>query len=59
MRNGGSLVPMTEDRLRAIFKEGEPGWLEEYTHDGLNSKEVLALLDTSRYFELLEMPYPN
>jgi ATP-dependent DNA helicase RecG len=29
MRSGESLVPMSEDRLRAIFAEGRPDWLEE------------------------------
>jgi len=31
MRSGESLVPMSEDRLRAIFAEGGPDWLDEPT----------------------------
>ena len=29
MRSGEDTVPMTEDRLRAIFAEGRPDWLAE------------------------------
>lgn len=29
MRSGEELVPMSEDRLRGIFAEGQPDWLEE------------------------------
>ena len=29
MRSGEELVPMSEDRLRKIFAEGQPDWLEE------------------------------
>jgi ATP-dependent DNA helicase RecG len=59
MRAGGSLVAMSEDQLRRIFGEGEPNWLEEYTKTGLDAQEVIELLDTQAFFELLRLPYPT
>jgi hypothetical protein len=35
MRAGESLVPMSEDRLRQIFAEGAPDWLEEHSKTGI------------------------
>lgn len=58
MRAGESLVPMSEDQLRRIFSEGEPGWLEEYTATGLDPQQLVELLDTQTFFELLKLPYP-
>jgi predicted HTH transcriptional regulator len=58
MRAGEELVPMTEDQLRRIFAEGEPDWLEEYAMTGLNAAQVVELLDTQGFFELLKLPYP-
>ena len=58
MRSGSSLVAMSEDQLRRIFKEGEPDWLEEPTRSGLDDQEVIELLDTQTYFDLLKLPYP-
>jgi ATP-dependent DNA helicase RecG len=59
MRSGESLVPMSEDQLRRIFAEGEPDWLEEYSKQGLDSQQVIELLDTQTFFELLKLPYPT
>lgn len=59
MRAGESLVPMSEDRLRAIFAEGGPEWLDEPTKKGLDGQEVVDLLDTQAFFELLKLPYPS
>lgn len=59
MRSGGSLVPMSEDRLRAIFSEGAPDWLEEPAVNGIGAEAVIELLDTQTYFELLRLPYPS
>ena len=59
MRVGQSLNPMTEDQLRQIFSEGGPDWLEEQSKGGLNGQEVVELLDTQTYFELLKLPYPT
>jgi len=58
MRAGEELVPMSEDQLRRIFAEGEPDWLEEYTRTGLDGAQVVELLDTQGFFELLKLPYP-
>jgi predicted HTH transcriptional regulator len=59
MRSGESLVPMSEDQLRRIFAEGEPDWLEDYSQQHMDSQQVVELLDTQTFFELLKMPYPT
>lgn len=58
MRCGESLVPMSEDRLRQIFSEGRPDWLDEPSRTGLSDAEVVELLDAQAYFELLRQSYP-
>ncbi|HAB14905.1 MAG TPA: MloB, partial [Verrucomicrobiales bacterium] len=59
MRAGEELVPMSEDQLRRIFAEGEPDLLEEHTKTGLDAGQVVELLDTQGFFELLKLPYPT
>jgi predicted HTH transcriptional regulator len=59
MRSGGTLVPMSEDQLRRIFAEGKPDWLEESSRTGLSAQDVVDLLDTQAFFELLKLPYPT
>jgi predicted HTH transcriptional regulator len=59
MRSGQTLVPMSEDQLRRIFAEGEPDWLEEHSQTGLDAQQVVELLDTQTFFELLKLPYPT
>jgi predicted HTH transcriptional regulator len=59
MRAGESLVPMSEDQLRRIFAEGGPDWLEEHSKAGLDTQQVVELLDTQTFFELLKLPYPT
>lgn len=59
MRAGEALVPMSEDRLRAIFAEGKPDWLEEPSLEGLDPQRVVDLLDTQAFFELLKRPQPT
>jgi len=59
MRSGKELVPMSEDRLRAIFAEGQPDWAEQVAIDGLDAQEVVELLDVQAYFELLRLPFPT
>lgn len=59
MRSGEDLVPMSEDRLRAIFGEGKPGWLEEPAMRDVAAQDVIQLLDTQAFFDLLQMPYPT
>lgn len=59
MRSGEELVPMSEDRLRAIFAEGQPDWLEEPSRSRLSGQDVVELLDTQTYFELRGLAYPT
>lgn len=59
MRSGEELVPMSEDRLRAIFAEGKPDWLEEPSRSKLSGQDVIELLDTQTYFELRNLAYPT
>jgi ATP-dependent DNA helicase RecG len=59
MRAGESLMPMTQDRLRSIFAEGKPDWLSEPAIKDLDAAQVLELLDTQIYFDLLKQPYPT
>ncbi|QSR85013.1 ATP-binding protein [Methylacidimicrobium sp. B4] len=59
MRAGEALVPMSEDQLRRIFAEGQPDWLEEPSRTGLDAQQVVDLLDTQTFFELLKLPYPT
>ena len=59
MRSGESLTPMSPDRLRTIFAEGQPDWLEEPAATGLSGQNVIELLDTQSYFELMKQPYPT
>lgn len=59
MRSGENLVPMSEDRLRAIFAEGQPDWLEETSRADLDAQQIIELLDTQTFFELLKLPYPT
>jgi ATP-dependent DNA helicase RecG len=59
MRSTEDTVPMTEDRLRQIFNEGRPDWLAEIAVDGASSDDVVRLLDTQSYFDLLKLPYPE
>lgn len=59
MRSGDSLVAMSEDRLRQIFAEGRSDWLEESSKVGLEAQDVIELLDTQPFFELLKLPYPT
>ena len=51
MRAGEALVPMSEDQLRRIFAEGEPDWLEQHAKTGLDSQQIVELLDTQTFFE--------
>ena len=59
MRSGASLVAMSEDRLRSIFDEGRPDWLEEISRSGMTGQQVIDLLDTQTFFELLKLPFPS
>ena len=59
MRSGEELVPMTQDQLRRIFSEGEPSWLEQAAKVDASSDDVISLLATQIYFDLMKIPYPT
>lgn len=59
MRAGEELQPMTQDQLRRIFNEGRPDWLSLPAKIDAGADEVIALLDTQTWFELLKLPYPT
>jgi len=59
MRSGESLVVMTEDKLRSIFSEGEPDWLEEISLNVTDAQSLVDLLDTQTFFELIGTSYPS
>lgn len=59
MRVGEELQPMSEDQLRRIFAEGQPSWLESPAVSCPSAQEVVQLLDTQTFFDLLNMPYPT
>jgi len=58
MRTGERLVPMTADKLRRIFDEGKADFLSQIVRSGLSADEVVSLLDTQGYFDLIKLPYP-
>lgn len=58
MRVGEELTPMSEDQLRRIFAEGQPDWLEQPVQSGVSAQDVVQLLDTQAFFDLLKLPYP-
>ncbi|QTD45137.1 ATP-binding protein [Ottowia testudinis] len=59
MRAGEELVPMTPDQLKRIFAEDGPDWFERPAKQAASADEVVALLDTQSFFELLRLPYPT
>lgn len=59
MRSGESLIPMSEDQLRRIFAEGGPDWLEQPAREKLSAEDVIDLLNTQSFFELLGLRYPT
>lgn len=59
MRAGESLVGMTSDHLRRIMDETKTKWLEDSAVSEISADEVVALLDTQAFFDLLELPYPS
>jgi ATP-dependent DNA helicase RecG len=58
MRSAEDTMPMSEDRLRQIFDEGKPNWLLELAREKCSEDDVIRLLDTQSYFDLLKLPYP-
>ena len=58
MRSTEDTVAMSEDRLRQIFDEGKPDWLSRPARENCAGDDVVRLLDTQSYFDLLKLPYP-
>jgi ATP-dependent DNA helicase RecG len=58
MRAREKLVPMSPDQLRAIFAEGQPDWLSQSAMTDCDDDNVVRLLDTQSYFDLVHLPYP-
>jgi ATP-dependent DNA helicase RecG len=58
MRVSDGLTGMSDDRLRAIHAEGKPDWLLETAINDCKESDVIRLLDTQSYFDLLKLPYP-
>ena len=50
---------MSEDQLRKIFAEGQPSWLENPALKDISAQDVVQLLDTQTFFDLLRLPYPT
>lgn len=59
MRAGEDLVPMTPDRLKKILAEVGDDWFERVARNNSTPDEVVALLDTQSYFDLMQLPYPT
>lgn len=59
MRIGEELTSMSEDKLRGIFAEGQPEFIDLTAKDSCTDEEVISLLDTASYFDLRERPYPS
>ena len=58
MRSGEQLVAMSSDRLRKIIAEGQPMFESLIALENVTPEEVVSLLDTQSYFELIQLPYP-
>lgn len=56
MRSGESLVPMTEDRLRSIFSEGQIEWGQEIIRVNLSGEQVLELIDYGTFEKFSGLP---
>lgn len=59
MRAGEDLVPMSADQLRRILAEGGPDWFDQAARERASADDVIALLDTQSFFDLIGLPYPT
>jgi ATP-dependent DNA helicase RecG len=59
MRSGEELVPMTPDQLRRIILEEKSNWFVQTAKTNSSADEVISLLGTQIYFDLLKLPYPT
>ena len=58
MRSGERTVAMSPDRLAAIINEGRGNWLFDGAIPDLNPDDVVRLLDTQCFFDLMGLPLP-
>lgn len=59
MRVGEELTPMSPEQLKGIFIEDQEPWLDASAVEGATAQEVVQLLDTQTFFDLLRLPYPT
>lgn len=59
MRSGEELVPMTSDQLRRIILEDKSNWFTQAAKTNVSPDDMISLLDTQIYFDLLKVPYPT
>ncbi len=58
MRVGEELIPMTSERLQEIFNETSEEYFLKPAKSNVSAEEVIRLLDSQAYFELIQLPYP-
>jgi ATP-dependent DNA helicase RecG len=59
MRAGEDLVAMTPDKLKRIFAESKQDWFCHVAKSNASPADVIALLDTQTFFDLMKLPYPT
>jgi ATP-dependent DNA helicase RecG len=59
MRAGEDLVGMTADVLKSILAEDKQEWFSQPAQSDVSPDDVIKLLDTQSYFDLLKIPYPT
>jgi ATP-dependent DNA helicase RecG len=59
MRAGEDTTSMTPDMLKRIFAEDDQEWFSQPAKPSAPADDVIALLDTQTYFDLIEIPYPT
>jgi ATP-dependent DNA helicase RecG len=58
MRVGDAMLPMSPEQLKKIFDESTAEWELRPALTGRSAEDVVVLLDTHGYFDLLGIPYP-
>jgi ATP-dependent DNA helicase RecG len=59
MRVGESTTAMTEEHLKRIFNETRPEWSTRTATEILTASEIISLLDTQGFFQILGEAYPQ
>jgi len=59
VRAGDALVPMSPEILREIFDELKPDFESRIVLAGVSAQQIVELLDTQKYFDLMRLPYPT